>query len=165
MFVLSACCSCKLFIWTNTCKEGDANATVHTGGACLTNKWCDSLHFLYFFSSRMPAPACLIQIVTTYAARCAFLAHFILWALHAFLPKISLLVAFILNYIHMLDIASWIKTVATIGLPRIKKPRICQEMAFPWLTVLSKIARQLSSPVWLTDQIPFIASLLMHSIK
>lgn len=64
-----------------------------------------------------------------------------------------------------LDIASWIKTVANIGLPRIKITRICQEMVLPWLMILSKISRQLSSPVWLTDQIPFTASLLVHSIK
>lgn len=110
-------------------------------------------------------PALYNLILTTYAARCAFLPYFRLWALHAFLPEISLLVAFILNYIHMLDIASWIKTVAKVELPRIKITRICQEMVLPWLMILSKISRQLSSPVWLTEQIPFTASLLVHSIK
>lgn len=113
----------------------------------------------------MLAPSSLILILTTYAARCAFLPYFRFWALHAFLPEISLPVAFILNYIHMLDIASWIKTVANIGLPRIKITRICKEMELPWLMVLSKISRQLSSPVWLTDQMPFTASFLVQSIK
>lgn len=105
-FVLSACCSCKLLIWINMCKKGDANATMHTGGACVNKKGCNLLQFLYFFSSHVPAPACLILILTIYTSRWAFLPYFRLWALHAFLPEISLLVAFILNCIHMLDIAS-----------------------------------------------------------
>lgn len=105
-FVLSACCSCKLLIWINMCKKGDTNATMHTGGACVNKKGCNLLQFLYFFSSHVPAPACLILVLTIYTSRWAFLPYFRLWALHAFLPEISLLVAFILNYIHMLDIAS-----------------------------------------------------------
>lgn len=84
-------------------KEGDANATVHTGDACLLTS--DVIHCISCISSPpvCQPPACLMLIIATYAARCSFLAHFILGALHAFLPQISLLVVFILYYIHMLD--------------------------------------------------------------
>lgn len=51
-------------------------------------------------------PAYHILIMPTYAARRAFPTHFILQVLHALLSKISLCVAFILNYIHILDIVS-----------------------------------------------------------
>lgn len=89
----------------------------------LVSLTSDVIHCISCISSlpETQPPACLFLITTAYAARCAFVAHFILWALHAFLPKISVLATFILNYIHMSDIGSWKNTVATIGWPRKKK--------------------------------------------